>query len=88
MLQTISVTVLRLVPTLHRASARLRLQGPPDGQGHHRGAVPDAAPLLLLDQPLARPAAYLTAALGVITVAVYISRVRRILPAAAPRTDR
>ena len=43
-LQTISVTVMRLVPSLHRALARLRFQGPPAGQGHHGRAVPQRCP--------------------------------------------
>ena len=86
-LQTISVTVMRLVPSLHRASRDYDFKAHPLGKATTVVQFLTGA-LLLLDQPLARPAAYLTAALGVVTVAIYISRVRRILPAAAHRSDR
>jgi cardiolipin synthase (CMP-forming) len=86
-LQTISVVVMRLVPSLHRASHVYDYKAHPLGKATTVVQFLTGA-LLLLDHPLARPAAYLTAALGVLTVAIYISRVRRILPAAAPRSDR
>ena len=86
-LQTISVAVMRLVPSLHRASRDYDFKAHPLGKATTVVQFLTGA-LLLLDHPLARPAAYLTAALGVVTVAIYISRVRRILPAAAPRSDR
>jgi cardiolipin synthase len=85
-LQTIAVVVLRLVPALHRASRDY------DYKAHPLGKATTVVQFLtggalLLGHPLARPAAYLTAALGLLSVALYISRVRRILPA-APRSDR
>jgi cardiolipin synthase (CMP-forming) len=86
-LQTISMVVMRLVPSLHRASSVYDYKAHPLGKATTVVQFLTGA-LLLLDHPLARPAVYLTAALGVVTVAIYISRVRRILPAAAPRTDR
>jgi phosphatidylglycerophosphate synthase len=86
-LQTISMVVMRLVPSLHRASHVYDYKAHPLGKATTVVQFLTGA-LLLLDHPLARPAVYLTAALGVLTVAIYISRVRRILPAAAPRSDR
>jgi cardiolipin synthase (CMP-forming) len=86
-LQTISVTVMRLVPSLHRASHDYDFKAHPLGKATTVVQFLGGA-LLLLNHPLARLCVYLTAALAVLTVAVYISRVRRILPGAAPRTDR
>lgn len=81
-LQTISVTVLRLVPTLHRASRDYDFKAHPLGKATTVVQF-IAGAALLVEHPLAPVAAYLTAALGVITVGVYISRIRRILPATA-----
>lgn len=97
-LQTISVAVLRLVPTLHRASREYDYKAHPIGKATTVVQFITGA-ALLLDLPIARPAAYLTAVLGAITVGIYISRVRRILPPAgstptahptttAPRSNR
>jgi cardiolipin synthase len=86
-LQTVAVAVLRLVPALHRASRDYDFKAHPIGKATTVVQFLTGG-ALLLNQPIARPCAYLTAVLGVITVAVYISRVRRILPAPAPRTDR
>jgi phosphatidylglycerophosphate synthase len=85
-LQTVSMVVMRMVPRLHRASDAYDYKAHPLGKATTVVQFLTGA-LLLLDHPLARPAVYLTAALGVVSVAIYINRIRRILPG-APRTDR
>jgi len=87
MLQTISVTVMRLVPSLHRASRDYDFTAHPLGKATTVVQFM-AGGLLLLGHPLAEAAAYLTASLGALSVGVYINRLRAALPAGPPPTPR
>jgi cardiolipin synthase len=83
-LQTVAVTVLRLVPSLHRASRDYNFKAHPIGKATTVTQFL-AATLLLFGHPLAPAAAWAAAALGVITVGVYVSRLKTALyPATAP----
>jgi cardiolipin synthase len=93
-LQTVAVTALRLVPALHRASRDYNFKAHPVGKATTVTQFLAAA-ALLIGHPLAWAVAWAAAALGVITVGVYVSRLKAALyPATAPeapqarRTDR
>lgn len=78
-LQTVAVAAMRLVPALHRASRDFNFRAHPVGKAttvtqFFTGAA------LLAELPVAAPLAWLAAGLGVISVGIYISRIRALLP--------
>jgi cardiolipin synthase (CMP-forming) len=91
-LQTVSVTIMRLVPSLHRASRDYNFKAHPLGKATTVVQFLTGA-LLLLGHPLAQPAAFVTAGAGALSLAIYINRLRAPLaattpPPAARRSDR
>jgi phosphatidylglycerophosphate synthase len=86
-LQTAAVTTMRLVPALHRVSRDYNFKAHPVGKATTVMQF-FACTLLLIGHPLATAAVWVTAALGALTVAIYVSRVRALLPSAPePRVD-
>ena len=83
-LQTVAVAVLRLVPVLHRASRDYNFKAHPIGKATTVMQF-CAAAALLIGHPLAWMAAWAAAALGLVTVGVYVGRIKAALcPATAP----
>jgi phosphatidylglycerophosphate synthase len=74
-LQLVAVTALRLVPTLHRMSRDYDFHANPIGK---LTTVVQflAAAMLLLAPPLAQPAVWAAAGLGLISVVTYVRRLR------------
>jgi cardiolipin synthase (CMP-forming) len=86
-LQTVSVTIMRLVPSLHRASRDYDFKAHPLGKATTVVQFLAGA-LLLLGHPLAPPAAFVTAGVGALSLALYINRLRATLPAPPPAARR
>jgi cardiolipin synthase (CMP-forming) len=72
-LQLVAVTALRLVPTLHRMSRDFDYRAHPVGKATTVMQFLAAA-AMLLGHPLAGPAAWASAALGVMSVFTYVRR--------------
>jgi cardiolipin synthase (CMP-forming) len=76
-LQTIAVTIMRLVPALHARSRDYDFKAHPIGKATTVVQFATGA-ALLLDHSLGRPLAVLTAILGLVSVTIYVSRLARI----------
>jgi len=89
LLQTTAVLALRLSPALHRLARDYNFKAHPLGKATTVMQFLTAA-ALLTGHPLAPAAATAAAVLGALTVAIYVSRVRSLLPAppAAPQPRR
>jgi phosphatidylglycerophosphate synthase len=81
LLQTVAVTALRLVPALHRASRDYNFKAHPVGKATTVAQFAAGAGLLV-GHEAARYAVWLAAGLGVVTVAIYIGRLRSTVRAA------
>ncbi len=77
-LQAVAVTALRLVPNLHRMSRDYDFRAHPIGKATTVVQFL-AATLMLLRHPLAAPAVWAAAALGLLSVFTYVRRLR-VLP--------
>jgi phosphatidylglycerophosphate synthase len=77
-LQLVAVTALRLVPTLHRMSRDYDFHAHPIGKATTVVQFL-AATAMLLGHPLAGPAAWAAAGLGLVSVFTYVRRLR-VLP--------
>ena len=75
-LQTISVTIMHLVPALHARSRDYDFRAHPIGKATTVVQFATGAALLLAP-PAAMPLACMTALLGLISVGIYIDRLRR-----------
>ena len=75
-LQTISVTIMHLVPALHARSRDYDFRAHPIGKATTVVQFATGAALLLAP-PAAMPLACMTAVLGLISVGIYIDRLRR-----------
>jgi phosphatidylglycerophosphate synthase len=82
-MQTVAIVVLRLLPALHRAAHDYNFKAHPVGKATTVTQFLTAA-ALLTGHPLATAAAWAAAALGALTVAIYVSRIRGLLPAVPP----
>jgi phosphatidylglycerophosphate synthase len=78
LLQLVSVMVMRMVPVLHRASRDYDFRAHPVGKAATVAQFATAA-ALVLGHPAAWPLAVLCAALGVVSVGIYVYRIRRLL---------
>jgi cardiolipin synthase (CMP-forming) len=84
-LQLIAVTVLRLVPALHRVSRDYDFRAHPVGKATTVAQFVASA-LLVVNHPLAGVFCALCAVLGVASVAIYIHRIRGLLRAPPPHS--
>jgi cardiolipin synthase (CMP-forming) len=82
-LQTVAVSVMRLIPTLHRVSRDYDFKAHPVGKA--TTVVQFLTGIaLLFGNPAAVYAAGLAAGLGTVTVGIYVNRLRGLLPPEAP----
>lgn len=72
-LQTIAVTIMRLVPVLHARSRDYDFKAHPVGKATTVVQFATGA-ALLLGHPVGRPLAFLTSVLGIASVTIYVSR--------------
>jgi phosphatidylglycerophosphate synthase len=80
-LQTISITFLRLVPALHARSRDYNFRAHPVGKATTVVQFMTGAALVLdLPMRVSVPLAGLTAGLGVLSLAIYVDRLRRTTP--------
>jgi cardiolipin synthase len=82
LLQLVAVMVMRMVPVLHRASRDYDFRAHPVGKAATIAQFATAA-ALVLGHPAAWILAVICAVLGVASVAIYIHRIRGLLPGAA-----
>jgi cardiolipin synthase len=82
LLQLVAVTVMRLVPALHRVSRDYDFRAHPVGKAATIAQFATAA-ALVLGHPVAWTLAVICAVLGVASVTIYIHRIRGLLPGAA-----
>jgi phosphatidylglycerophosphate synthase len=78
LLQLVAVTVMRMVPALHRVSRDYDFRAHPVGKAATVAQFATAA-ALVLGHPAAWTLAVICAVLGVVSVTIYIHRIRRLL---------
>jgi cardiolipin synthase (CMP-forming) len=76
LLQTIAVTIMRLVPALHARSRDYDFKAHPIGKATTVVQFATGA-ALLLGHALGRPLAILTAVMGIVSVTIYVGRLAR-----------
>ena len=84
MLQLVAVTVMRMVPVLHRASRDFDFRAHPVGKAATVAQFATAA-ALVMGHPSAWGLAITCAILGVASVTIYINRIRGLLGAPSVR---
>jgi cardiolipin synthase len=78
-LQLIAVILMRLVPTLRQVARRFEFRAHPAGKATTVAQFVASA-ALLIEHPSAGPLCALSALLGVVSFAIYVQRIRTLLP--------